>query len=247
MNSLLQTSPKRYAQIAGLLYFTIAIFGGFSMGYLPSVIKVDGDAAQTAANIIANQGLVRFGVVADMIVFVSEILLSVMLFRLFKPVADSLSLAAAFARIGMAIIIAMNALFDLIPLTLLTNPIYADAFSEQQLHALVILFIDMEQYGVYIWQMFFGVHLVTLGYMVMKSGYFPRILGLMMFVGSFGYTLQTISKVVAPDNLILFWIVAGLLVIVTIGEVSFALWLLIKNINVDNWRSINSVNLGAKS
>ncbi len=246
MNDFLQTAPKTYARYAGLLYILIAIAGGFSMGYVPSVIMADGNALETVNNILANQGLVRLGILGDIIVFLCEIALSVMLFRLLKPIGETMSLTAALARIGMAVIIAVNAILDTVPLILLSDASYLEAFEAAQLHALVMVFIELEANGVMVWQMFFGLHLAVMAYLVMKSGYFPKILGLMMLVGSFGYTLQSLTTVIALDVQILSWLVVGLLVVVTIGEISFAFWLLIKGLNVDVWnKRINA--LGMKS
>lgn len=235
MNNLLETAPKTFARYAGLLYIIIAIAGGFSMGYVPSVILVDGNALETVNNIMNNQGLVRLGILGDIIVFLCEVALSVMLFRLLKPVSETLSLTAALARIGMAVIIALNAIFDTVPLILLSGASYLEAFDAAEIQALVMVFIEVEAYGMVMWQMFFGLHLAVMAYLVMKSGYLSRVLGLMMLVGSFGYTLQSLLAVISPEAEFLSWLIIGLLALVTIGEVSFAFWLLIKGLNIDAW------------
>ena len=100
-NPINKASPIAYAKFAGLLYLLIAISGGFSIGYVPSVIMAPGDAASTAQNILDNQGLFRLGILGDIIVLLLEIILTEMLYRLFKPVSQTLSMIAAFSRLAI--------------------------------------------------------------------------------------------------------------------------------------------------
>jgi hypothetical protein len=88
---------KRYARIAGALYLVIAVFGAFAIGYVPSIIVAAGNPATTASNLMANQGLFGLGVFADVVVMLTEIVLSVMLFVLFKPTSPTLDGRACFA------------------------------------------------------------------------------------------------------------------------------------------------------
>jgi hypothetical protein len=99
---------KTYARIAGSLYLVIAVFGGFSVGYVPSIIVSPGDAALTATNLMANQGLFAMGVFADVVVMLSEIGLSVMLFVLFRPTSATLSMIAMVSRLTMVVVMAVN-------------------------------------------------------------------------------------------------------------------------------------------
>lgn len=235
MNTLLQTSPKTYARLTGLLYLIIAISGGFSMGYLPTLISAPGDAATTANNIMANMGMFQLGIFADMVVFVCEIMTLSALYMLFKPVSQTLSLIAALARLAMAVLIGINVLFDIIPLILLSEASFLSAFNSEQINGLVLLFTEVEQYGVSVWQIFFTVHLSILGYLVFKSGYFPKLLGIAMMVGSLGYLLNSVESVIWLGTQSASMITVALLTIVTIAEISFTLWLLIKGLNVEQW------------
>lgn len=238
MTTLINNSPKTHARLTGLLYVIIAIVGGFSMGYLPTLIAAPGDAAATAANVIANKGLFQFGIFADMATFLLEVVTLSLLFMLFKPVNPTLALVATLARLSMAIVIAINVLFDFGILILVSEASFLTAFSTEQLNALTLLFVELELYGVSIWQMFFTAHLLALGYLVIKSGFVPKILGVMMMIGAFGYVSDSIGKVLSLDAYSSSMVTIVLLTIVALAEISFALWLLIKGVDDAKWKSV---------
>ncbi|MDB4728164.1 DUF4386 domain-containing protein [Saprospiraceae bacterium] len=234
-----QIQAMTYAKFAGLLYLLIAISGGFSIGYMPSVIIVSDDAATTAQNLLENQGLFRLGILGDIVIILLEIILTVILYRLFKPINQTISMIAAFARLSMSIVMGLNLLNYLIPYHLLNSANNLVAFEIDELQSLVLVFLEAHEYGVYIWGLFFGLHLISLGYLVFKSGYFPKVLGLLMGIGSFGYSLESIGEITLTHNELFSILVIALLVIVTIGELSFTFWLLIKGLNIEEWNKRN--------
>jgi hypothetical protein len=236
MKTLLETSPNTFARLAGLTYILIAIAGGFSMGYLPTIIA-DPDATTTASNILANQNLFITGIFADVIVFMLEIVLTAMLYMLLAPVNKTVALIAVFARLSMISIIGVNALFDVTTITLLTNPAFATAFEPTQLHGLVLMFTTLEHFGVSIWQFFFTAHLLALGYLVIKSDLFPSFLGALMMLGALGYTLDSIAQITSLGTATASIITIALLTLIAIGEIGFGLWLLIRGINLTAWKS----------
>ena len=124
----------------------------------------------------------------------------------------------------MIVVMAINLLIYVLPL-ILSGILEFGAWQDLTLTAL-----KAHQFGVYIWGILFGLHLIALGYVVAMSGYCPRILGWMMMLGSFGYSLEGIAKITATQNGLLSIITIGLLVIVTFGELAFALWLLVKGV-----------------
>lgn len=226
----LALAPKTYARTAGALYLIIAVFGAFAIAYVPSVIVVAGDGAATAANLLANQGLFGMGVFADVVVMLTEIVLSVMLFVLFKPVSPTLSLIAMVSRLTMVVVMAVNLLIHIMPLALLRG---AGATAEVQ--ATALMFFEAHAYGIYVWDMFFGSHLAALGYLIFKSGYFPKLLGVAVMIGSLGYFLEGLRHVAFLDSAVLGTAVVGLLVVATLSELAFAFWLLFKGLNVSAW------------
>ncbi len=230
------SAPKRTARIAGLLYLLIAICGMFSIGYMPATVFNLEDAAANAQGLAEHAGLFRLGIFADMLTILFEIAVTAILYTLLKPVSSTLSLMAALARFGMIVVMALNLVPYLMMALVLSGPDFLAAFDNAQLQGLALMFLQAHELGVYAWQIFFGAHLLVLGYLVWASGYLPRVLGGMMLIGSFGYSLQAMEKFVLPGNEVLGVAVIGLLTIVTIGEIGFALWLLVRGLDLDRWR-----------
>jgi Domain of unknown function (DUF4386) len=223
-------STQSYARTAGFLYLLIAVAGGFSIGYVPSVIIQTGDAAATATNLAANIGLFRLGLLGDIVVLLAEVVLTAMLYVMFRPVSPTLSLVAAWSRLAMVMVMAVNLVINAMPMLLLNGSAVAGPGEAGQLQAIAMLFFDAHQVGIYVWQLFFAMHLLALGYMIVRSSLFPRLLGWMMMVGSFGYLIQGLAEITDSQNASLSVLYIALLVVVTVGELAFALWLLIRGV-----------------
>jgi hypothetical protein len=221
MNSL-----KKTARIAGALTLIMSVPALFAFGYVGPSLIVPGDATATASNIMASEGLFRLGIVSDSLVFLIEIVLTVMLYVLLKPVSKTLSLVAAFSRLAMTVVQGINLLNHLIPLLLLSGAGYLTVFEPDQLHALVSLFLDAFVYGSHIWGLFFALHLFFLGYLVYRSGYIPRILGVLLVVSSLCYLVQSFGNILFPKYEEILALVGWFSSI----EVAFPLWLVIKGV-----------------
>jgi len=221
MNSL-----KKTARMAAVLYLIITVFAPFSMLYVPSTLIVPGDGATTASNILASEGLFRLAIVSDAVVFLLEIVLVVMLYVLLKPVSQTLSLVAAFARLAMTIVQGMNLLNYFAALLLLSGAGYLTVFEPDQLHALVLLFLNAHETVALIWGLFFGLHLLVLGYLVYQSGYIPRILGVVLVLTSVCYLTQSFGNILLPKYKEIFATIGFLSII----ELAFPVWLLIKGV-----------------
>ncbi len=232
-------SPLKTARTAGLLYTLIAVAGGFSMGYLPSVLIVPGDAAATAANILAQPDLYRLGTFADIVVLFAEIVVTSLLYSLFRGVNASIALAAAFARLAMVLVMGVNLVFSLLPTLVLGagGATYLAIFTPEQLQAIAMLSLDAKQLGVYVWGLFFGAHLTMLGYLVFRSTFLPRVFGLLLAAGSIGYIVQSLGALVLPGNQLIATTGMVFLGFAVIGEISFALWLLVKGLNESAWNT----------
>lgn len=227
-------SIKNTARFAGLLLLLIAVLAPFSMLYLPSILIAPGDAATTAGNVMASDGLFRLGIVVDSVVILLEIVLIGILYVLLRPVSRTLALIAAFARLAMTTVMAVNLFNSLGVLLLLSGAGYLTVFEPDQLDALVLLFLNLHESGIYIWQVFLGLHLIVLGYLVFKSGYFPRILGVLLMVACSGYLMDSLV-VLVPGSEAISIVAPVFLVATVIGEVSFTFWLLIKGVNAEQW------------
>lgn len=233
-------NPFTSARVAGLLYVLIAMTGPFAIMIMPTTVFVFGDAAANAASMVEHSGLLRLGILADMAIIVMEIFITAIFYALFKGFSGTWSAVAAFSRFGMIVVMLLNLINYLMPLHILSGAAYLNGFSVEQLQVLALMFVEMHEVGVYAWQVFFGAHLVALGWMIMKSGYFPRIIGLAAFVGSFGYSLQAVEKFVVPGNEPLMLVVNGLLIVVAFGEVALGLWMLIRGLNRTAWEAQNA-------
>jgi hypothetical protein len=227
------TSSQKYARVVGVLYLLIFFLGPFAFFMGRVGVVVPGDPAATVENLIASQSLFRLGIVAETVIVLVEIVVSAILYVLFIPVSKPLSLAAAFARFAQAILQAVN-LFTAVPaLLLLGGASYLTVFNPDQLPALVLLFADANAFMIIIWGLIFGFHLLLLGYLVYKSGFMPRILGILLIIGGVGYLAQSYGHILAPQyNEILSTVV---IVLSIPGELAFTVYLLWKGINVDQW------------
>ena len=228
-------SIKKIARVAGVLYLIIIVCAGFGEGYVRSSLIVPGDATATANNIVANQLLFRLGFVSDLIAFLSDLVVSVLLYVLLKPVSKTLSLIAASLRLlAHPAIASINLLNHFMALLLVSGAGYLTVFDTDQLHALVLLFLNAHRYGYLIGGAFFGLHCLILGYLLFTSGFFPRILGVFMVIASGGYLIESFGNFLFPDyETVLVWIVA---VPAVIAELSLCLWLLVKGVNVEQWQ-----------
>lgn len=228
--SKLQTQTKVYSQLAGLLYLVIAIIGGFSIGYMPSEIVVEGNALLTFQNLINHQELFKWGIAGDIAVMVLETILTVMLYQLFKPFSTTGITIATYSRLAMAIIMGMNLINYMIPTIIMNQPEYLNAFTSEQLESLTLLFLKAHKYGELAWQLFFAVHLFTLGYVIRKSRIPPKWLGIIMLIGSVGYAGDSFIQFTVINSEFLSVLFSSLLVLAVIAEFWFAFWLLIKGV-----------------
>jgi hypothetical protein len=217
---------NKIARIAGVLILLTAVLAPFSLIYVPSTLVVPGDAATTASNIVASEGLFRLGMVSDALVFLLEIAIVALLYVLLKPVNPTLSLVAAFSRLAMAVIQGINLLNYFFALLLLSGAGYLTVFSPDQLQALALLFLNAHEQVALIWGLFFGFHLLVLGYLVYRSGYLPRILGVVLVVTALCYLTQSFGNMLLPQYKAIFAAIGFLAII----ELAFPLWLLIKGV-----------------
>jgi hypothetical protein len=193
------TSPKRLARIAGIFYLFVALFGGFAEGFADKKVYVAGDAAATAANVVANAGLVRIGVLAHLVNGVFFVLTAVALYLLLNHVQKN---AARWMVVLVALaagIAGLNAVFQFEGLQVATNSSYAAAFGAAGSNALVLMLLDIQHYGTLAAQVFFGLWLAPLGYLVYKSGLFPKGLGVVLVAATVCYLVDVLVAFLVPD------------------------------------------------
>ena len=221
-------SPKRLARIAGLLYLVVAFFAAFAFNYATGRTYVPGDAAATAQSVLANGGLVRAGVVADLIQATAWIFTAMALYLLLRHVNENRARAMVILVSVGATIVFVDQVFPLAALLVATERGYAAAFGAAGADALALLLLDIRHYGSLVAQIFMGLWLVPLGYLAYTSGLFPRALGVALVVGGAGYLAGSLAGLVDP--------VAGeafnrsAMMLPTIAEVWLLGYLLVKGV-----------------
>jgi hypothetical protein len=225
-------SPLAMARFAGVLYLLIAVLSGFVHFYVPGKLIVPGDAATTATTIMASEGLFRLNIAAELVIVLIEVVLSVLIYVLLKPVSTTLALVATISRLAMTMIHGINVLNNVIVLLLLSGAGYATVFVPDQVHALVMLFLDAYRYGFQIGILFFAFHTAVLGYLIFTSGYFPKVLGVLFMIAAFGYIIDSFALVLLANHTMgaVYFALP-----IAIAEIAFPLWLLIKGVNVEQW------------
>lgn len=188
------TSENRLARIAGLLYLINLICAGIaSVHVLPRLI-VPGDAVATATNITASEWMLHLAIAGDLVTLLCEVALSALLYVLLRPVDGNLALLMAFFRVAFSAMLIANVLNLVTPLQLLAGDRYLTAFSPGQLPALAMLSLDAYDHGWTIALLFFGAHILLLGWLLYRSGYVPRVLGAWLAVGSLGFSSTAFWK-----------------------------------------------------
>jgi hypothetical protein len=228
-----QPSPRIYARIAGILYLLIIVLGISSEAFIRSGLIVQGDAAATAGNIMASHGLFRVAFLADSIMFLCDVGLAVLLFILLKPVSKTLALAALVFRLTQTAVIALNLLNYYAASLLLNGAGYASAFEPGQVQSLSYLFLDLHGHGYDLGLILFGVHCLILGYLILKSFYIPKALGILMMAGGVAYLVGSYTRFLFPGYMAA---VSPIYVVAFVAELALCLWLLVKGVNPERWR-----------
>lgn len=226
-------SGFNFGRMAGVLYLTIIVSGIFAEFFVRQSLRVPGDAAATAGNIMASESLFRLGIAADLVMIMSDVALALIFYVLLKKVNQSLSLLAAFFRLGQATILGLNLLNLFAVIQLLSGDSFLSTFEAGQLHSLAYLFFNAHGTGYSIAMVFFGFSILVLGYLIFKSGYIPKILGAMLIFASLGYLVDSFAKFLMPN----YASYEGMFTMVVfvpafISELALCLWLLIKGLKV---------------
>jgi len=227
-NRIADISQRKAARVAGFLYLCVWVFA-LIPGFIRSSLVVPGDAATTANNIMASEMLFRIGFVIDLIHQACLLLLAWVLYVLFKPVNKNLALLFVLCISVSAAIQCINLLNYSAALHVLSVSDYMTVFETDQLHALAMFYLDLNMPGILIAQIFFGGWLLPLGYLVFKSGYLPRILGVLLMIGSCGYLIDVFISFLFPSYRAIS--IPGLAV-ATIAEFSLPMGLLLKGAKI---------------
>jgi hypothetical protein len=229
-----ETCPQRYARIGGALYLAIIILGGFAEGFVTNKLVVPGDAATTAHNIMASPVLWHLSVAADLLVALCAVPLLWIEYLLLRPVSRQLILLGVLFNLVSLAVEAISKLFLLLVMPTLGNADYLKAFEPQQLQILANLALRSHDISFNIALVFFGCTCLVNGYLIFRSGYFPKLIGILMQVAGLSYLIACFAALFAPAFADL--IIPAILIPALIGESSFCLWLLVKGVNIAKWQ-----------
>jgi hypothetical protein len=223
-------SPKTLARIAGLLYLLVAVFDIFAALYVRSRLVRSGDATGTADNLRSSGPLFRIGFVSDVLGATFFLLLAMALYVLLRHV-NQLAAGAMVTFVAVAVAISFTSLTNwYTAFTVAADERYTRTFGKTGADALTALFADMQKAGSFVDTMFFGLWLFPLAYLVIRSGYFPRVLGALLALAGFGWITDFFTYFLAPDAIRP--VSVGADILSGIGELSFMVWLLVVGVRV---------------
>ena len=217
-------SPRFKAGIAGVFYLLTFLTDGVVL-FVGGRLVVSGDAAATATNILAHEPLYRLGFAAALMMYSCYIAVTALFYDLFRPVNRSLSLLAAFFSLVGCAIGAASCGFELAPFAVLGGAQYLSVFKVEQLQALALMFLKLNGPS----SVFFGFYCLLIGYLILRSTFLPRILGVLMAFAGLGWLTflwPPLAHSLSPYILAL-----GIL-----GEGSLTLWLLVMGVNAQRWK-----------
>jgi hypothetical protein len=223
-------SPRAAARVAGACYLVTIVAGVIAQGVLSEQLIVSGDAAATATNILHHASRFRIGFALYLVEMAAQIAMTVLLYELLKPVSKPVSLlSAVFGLVGCAIKI-VSRLFYYAPLLVLNGSPYLNSFKREQLDTLALLFLRVNDQGAAIALAFFGFGTLLKGYLVLRSTFLPRFLGVLAIVGGLGW----LTFLWPPLGGRLFPYVAA---VGLVGSLATIGWLLAVGVNDERWRA----------
>jgi hypothetical protein len=226
MKRITQTSPNFMARMVGVCYLVL-LLSGFDMFYVFGKVVVRGDAAATAANLRAHEGLFLAGFAVALLGVAAYLVVTALFYMLFEPVNRTLSLSVAFFSLTGCVIQAVALIFHLIPLVLLGDQPYLSAFTPDQLHALALVSLNSYGKAYNISLVFFAFQLLQIGYLTFHSTFLPRWLGVLVALG-----VGWLAFLYPPLALALYPYV----MLSSVGEVLLILWLLVRGVDEQRWR-----------
>ena len=228
------SSPRLIARITGLLYLLTVLTGIFAQAFVSERLVVSGDAATTASNILAHRALFEWSFTIYMIEMACQIMTTALFYFLLRPVSRSIALVAAFLSLSGCVIKAFSRVFYVVPLFVLGGSQYLSAFNLQQLQALALLFLKVNDRGAAMALAFFGFEALLNGYLIYRSTFLPRVLGVLSMLGGAGW----LSFLYPPLGYRLFLYLAAMGLL---GSAAIIFWLIVFGLDEERWLSLTSL------
>ena len=223
-NPTSQSSGASQARLAGWLYLLVIPLGIFGGLYVPSQVTVSGDAAATAANLTTSASLYRLGIASELLASIDMLFVVLLLYGLLKVVSKPAAASMVMLVLVGASIAFISAVFELEALKVLGS---TSGFPADQARSQMSLMLSLSGLAGMLAFIFWGLWLIPLGYLVFKSGFFPRVLGVLLVLAGVGYAFDSFATVLGSDLSI------GLYT--ALGEIIFVLWLVIRGVDAVRW------------
>jgi hypothetical protein len=230
--------PRLIARTTGLLYLLTIVTGIFAQGFISGRLVVSGDAAATATNILAHRNLFEAGFTIYMVEMACQIAMTALFYFLLRPVSRSVALVAAFLSLTGCVIKTFSRLFYIAPLLVLGTggAHYPAAFNAEQLQTLALFFLKLNDRGAGMALAFFAFGSLLNGYLVFRSGFLPRVLGILSMLAGLGW----LSFLYPPLGYSVFLYVAGFALL---GAAAMIFWLVVFGVNEERWHRSNKENI----
>lgn len=228
-DQLAEASPRLMARMAGLFYLLTILAGVFAQSFVSDKLVDFGDAAVTATNILAHKSLFQWSFAAYLVEMTCQITSIALFYLLLRPVSRSVSLVAAFIMLAGCTIKALSRLFYITPVFVLGGEHYLGVFNPAQVRALALLFLRVNDVGAGIALAFFGFSALLKGYLIVRSTFLPRILGVLSILAGLG--LVTFLSPTLGNHLFPYLALIGL-----VGAAAQILWLLVVGVNEQRWK-----------
>lgn len=226
-------SPQTYARTGGVLYLITIAAGMFGELFARGPLIVSGNAVATASHIAASISLWRAGIAGDILMHMCDIGVMLVFYVLLSPVNRNIALFALLSNLVQTSVLVANKLNLLIPTFLLGDADYLKAFTPQQLQTLAYVSLKTHDHGFGLGLIFFGMTCIALGYLIIRSGYLPKVLGMGMQLAGVCYIINSFVLILVPE--LAPRLFPAILLPPFIAELSTALWLLVKGVNLSKW------------
>jgi hypothetical protein len=226
---------QSYARLAGILGVVTLLTGGFGEAYVPGAIMVSGDAAATARNILAHESLFRWGFAAYLVEAFCDVGLTMAFWVLFGPAHRNLAFLMVLVRVVSTTGFAASQVLWFGALRALGDADRLAVFPPDQLHALAYTLMRLASFGGTLFSAFYGLASILLGWLILRSGLIPKILGVLMTIMGAAFVLQTFLVILAPSSAS-----PLLLGMAIVAFLPFTLWLLVKGVDVARWRELEA-------
>ena len=225
------TSIQMYARFAGVVFLLAVVAGTIGEAVVPSMLVVPGDAAASAHNIVANDLLFRLGFIAYIVEALTDVALTFLLYILLRQVKAHLAFASVLFRVMATATFAAAEAFYFSQSLILKGDSYLNTFSTQQLQTLALLSYNVYVAAGNLSSIFYGTGSIILGYLIWRSRYLPKILGILWIIGGLGFVVGNLVWFAAPAYYSSVFIIPMIL-----GLLALGLWLLVRGVDMAKWK-----------